>query len=219
MKELETELPAYARPEAEKMVALAGHEMCSKYKMHDGVKYINEDNLVEMYLNNTWRANLSITGAGGLPQYQKAGNVVRASTSVRVSMRLPPNMDADKAGALVKQKLSTDVPYNCKVEIHGNHDGNGWCMKDPQPWLSSSIHSVAREFYDGKDYGSYGMGGSIPFLSQLGGLYPKTFIIALGLIGPNANAHAPNECINLAYAKRLTCSMSHLLIEIGQKHQ
>jgi hypothetical protein len=47
-----------------------------------------------MYLNNVWRANLSVTGAGGLPDYSKAGNVVRPSTTLRLSMRLPPNMDA-----------------------------------------------------------------------------------------------------------------------------
>jgi acetylornithine deacetylase/succinyl-diaminopimelate desuccinylase-like protein len=94
MPELETELPAYARPEAERMVALSGDEMMKKYKMEEGVEYCSQDNQAEMYLNNTWRANLSITGAGGLPDYNKAGNVVRPSTSLRLSMRLPPNMDA-----------------------------------------------------------------------------------------------------------------------------
>ena len=75
------------------MAALSGDEMCKKYKMHEGVKYCSEDNLVEMYLNNTWRANMSVTGAGGLPDFSKAGNVVRPSTTFRLSMRLPPNMD------------------------------------------------------------------------------------------------------------------------------
>ena len=28
---------------------------------------MNQDNLEELYLNNTWRPNLSITGADGLP--------------------------------------------------------------------------------------------------------------------------------------------------------
>ena len=37
MPELETELPAYARPEAERMAALSGDGMCKKYKMQEGV--------------------------------------------------------------------------------------------------------------------------------------------------------------------------------------
>lgn len=215
LPELETELPAYARPEAKRMVELSGHHMCSKYKMVENVQYCSEENLEEMYLNNTWRANLSITGAGGLPEYTKAGNVVRPSTTLRLSMRLPPNMDAQKGAAVIRDKLTTDVPHNCKVDIHGDHNGNGWCMKDPEPWFGEAINAAAKTFYDGKDYSQYGMGGSIPFLSQLGSVFPQTFIVALGLIGPNANAHAPNECINLAYAKKLTCAMSHILVTVG----
>jgi len=215
MPELDTQMPEYARPEAKRMVALSGDEMVKKYKMEDGVEYCNQDNLEEMYLNNTWRANLSITGAGGLPDYARAGNVVRPSTSLRLSMRLPPNMDAQVAAKAVRAKLTTDVPHNCKVDIQGDHNGNGWCMKDPEPWFHDAINSASKNFYEGKDYGSYGMGGSIPFLSQLGGLYPNTFIVALGLLGPQSNAHAPDEAVNLKYAKRLTMCMSHILVDVG----
>jgi acetylornithine deacetylase/succinyl-diaminopimelate desuccinylase-like protein len=218
MKELETELPAYALPEAKKMAALMKDDLAKKYKMEPGVKFCFED-MEKMYLANTWKANLSVTGAGGLPQYQKAGNVVRPSTSVRLSMRLPPNCDAHKANDEVRKRLTTDVPHNCKVEIAGDHNGNGWCMKDPEPWFHNALNSAAKEFYDGKEYGSYGMGGSIPFLAQLGGLYPDTFIVALGVLGPQSNAHAPDECINLAYVKRLTMAMSHIVCGIDAGKQ
>ena len=51
------------------------------------------DNLPEMYLNNCWRANLSIVGAAGLPDAACAGNVIRAATTVKLSLRLPPSAD------------------------------------------------------------------------------------------------------------------------------
>ena len=50
-----------------------------------------------MYLNNTWRPNLSITGADGLPPVAKGGNVVRQNTRLKLSMRLAPNADAKAA--------------------------------------------------------------------------------------------------------------------------
>lgn len=59
------------------------------------------------------------------------------------------------------------------------------------------------------------MGGSIPFLAQLGKLYPQTVILAMGVLGPGSNAHGPNESINLAYAKKLTMAMSNILVEFG----
>lgn len=111
--------------------------------------------------------------------------------------------------------LTTDVPYNAKVTVHGGHAGSGWCMKEIKPWLDAVFKQAATDFFGGNETGSYGMGGSIPFLSELEKMYPKTSIVALGLIGPGANAHAPNECINLTYAKKLTCALSHAIAACG----
>ena len=96
--------------------------------MLDGVEFIHHNDIAQMYLNNVWRANLSITGADGLPDASKAGNVLRASTSVRLSLRLSPVFDCEKAIELLTEKLTKDVPFNAKVSIIGTNGGNGWCM-------------------------------------------------------------------------------------------
>ena len=168
-----------------------------------------------MYLNNTWRPNLSITGADGLPPVAKGGNVLRQGTSLKLSMRLPPNADPRVATDAMKKKLTENIPYNGKVTISGVAEGRGWCMKEMQPWLQEAVVSSGRDFFDGRDGKSYGVGGSIPLLAELEIMYPASQILALGLIGPKANAHAPNECMNLAYAKRLTCSLSHMIAAVG----
>jgi len=93
-----------------------------------------------MYLANTWEANLAVTGADGLPAIKMAGNVVRPSTSVRLSMRLGPQMDPQVAEAAIREKLTTDVPYGAKVTIKGGHAGAGWCMQELAPWLKTSLH-------------------------------------------------------------------------------
>ena len=89
---------------------------------------MDQDNLAEMYLNNTWRPNLAIVAADGLPPTATGGNVIRASTTLKLSMRLPPSVNPHKALDAMKRKLSTDVPYNCKVSFDGGHAGQGWCM-------------------------------------------------------------------------------------------
>jgi acetylornithine deacetylase/succinyl-diaminopimelate desuccinylase-like protein len=215
--DFQVEIPQWAKEEAQFMANLSGAEMHTKYDYHEGAKPMDCDNLPEMYLNNTWRSNLSITGAAGLPDTSIAGNVVRASTSVKLSLRLPPSAKPAETEAKLIEILSKDVPYNAKVTVKGGHAGQGWCMKDQPAWLSSCIKKAGSDFFDGKDAGTYGMGGSIPFLAELDRMYPNTFILALGLIGPKANAHAPNECINLTYAKKLTKALSHLIAEVGAK--
>ncbi len=84
---------------------------------------VSQDNLPEMYLNNVWRPNLSITGADGLPPIASAGNVLRPSTTVRCSMRLCPTFNAKKATEIMTQKLTQDVPHNAKITIKGGHAG------------------------------------------------------------------------------------------------
>jgi len=210
LEELNVEVPQWKHEEADAMVKLAGKEICEKYAIVEGGKYCSED-LKEMYLNNNWRANMSITGADGLPPIAMAGNVVRASTGVRISMRLPPTLEPSKAQAALEKALTTDVPYGAKVTLKGGHAGSGWCMKELHPWLDASIKKAGDDFYEGHGSGSYGMGGSIPFLSELEKMYPKTQIVAFGLLGPNSNAHGPNEMINLTYAKKLTCALSHVI--------
>merc|ERR1711908_64299 len=146
-----------------------------------------------MYLGNQWGANLSVTGADGLPPIEAAGNVVRSSTSVRLSMRLPPAMDAHKANEIMEKILTTDVPYNAKVTLSSGHAGNGWCKPAAYvDWLENSLQEAGKMYYC-KPTSSYGMGGSIPFLSELGKKFPNTEIVTLGLCGPNSNIHGPNE--------------------------
>ena len=108
-------------------------------------------------------------------------------------------MNPKVAEEAMRKALTTDVPYNCKVTVKGGHAGSGWCMKDLTPELMGAIKKAGADFYEGNEAKSYGMGGSIPFLSELGEMYPTTQIVAFGVLGPNSNAHGPNELINLTY--------------------
>lgn len=214
--DLHIPLPDWKKAEAEFMAKLAGDQLYKKYAVAEGAQYCNQDNTVQMYLDNVWNPNMSITGADGLPPVGMAGNVVRSSTSARVSMRLPPSMNPQKAEAIIREKLTKDPPYGAKITIKGGHAGSGWCMKELSPWLDKAIKEAGATFYDGKPTGSYGMGGSIPFLSELEKMFPETQIVAFGVLGPNANAHGPNEMIHLPYTKKLTCSLAHVIAAVAQ---
>lgn len=100
---------------------------------------MSQDNIEELYLNNVWRPNLSITGAEGLPPIATAGNVLRPKTSVRCSMRLCPAFKASDAKKIMEKIITENVPYNAKVEITGSNIGNGWCMNELEPWFLTSI--------------------------------------------------------------------------------
>ena len=56
-----------------------------------------------------------------------------------------------------------------------------------------------------------GIGGSIPFMGQLLQRYPSAQFVVTGALGPDSNAHVPNESLHLDYARRLTEAIALLL--------
>lgn len=72
---------------------------------------------LKRYLARAWGNVVTVTGAAGLPPIATAGNVLRTSTSARLSIRLNPNMDAKKAEGIVKAALEKDPPYGAKITV------------------------------------------------------------------------------------------------------
>ena len=130
-------------------------------------------------------------------------------------MRLPPTFDAHNANKIFEDKLTKDVPYNAKVTLKGGHAGSGWCQKTLEKWLESALEGAATKYFDGKSLGSFGEGGSIPFLGELEKKFPETQIVAMGVVGPGSNIHGPNEKINLVYARKLVKVLAHAISQCG----
>lgn len=41
--------------------------------------------------------------------------------------------------------------------------------------------------------------------------WPNAKFIVTGVLGPESNAHGPNEFLHIPYVKKLICSMAHVL--------
>lgn len=169
----------------------------------------------ELLLNRTWRAALSVTGAEGLPEVQKAGNVLRPYTTLKLSLRLPPTLEAKAAAQELKQILEKNPPYNAKVDFHIEDAASGWNAPHMDEKLVKLIDEASKKFY-GKEALSIGEGGSIPFMGMLGAKFPKAQFVITGVLGPNSNAHGPNEFIHVEYAKKLTACITHILANTAQ---
>ncbi|MBT6585694.1 MAG: M20/M25/M40 family metallo-hydrolase, partial [Gammaproteobacteria bacterium] len=66
------------------------------------------DDPTELVLNNTWAPSLAITGIGGAPSPEQAGNVLRPETTARLALRIPPTTDAVKAAIALEALLLDD---------------------------------------------------------------------------------------------------------------
>ena len=124
-------------------------------------------------LNRTWRPTLSVTGAEGLPPLSSAGNVLRPRTAFKLSLRLPPLVDAVAASQEIKALLEADAPYNAKVIFKANEGAaTGWNAPASAPWLTQALDAASQAYY-GSPCGYIGQGGTIPLMSILQRASPR----------------------------------------------
>jgi len=165
---------------------------------------------VELILNRTWRAALAITGADGLPAIESAGNVQRPHTALKLSMRLPPVVDAETAARTMKHMLESNPPYCAVVSFDYDSAATGWNAPSAAPWLSEALDQASRVLF-GKGAAYMGEGGTIPFMGMLGAKFPQAQILVTGVLGPRSNAHGPNEFLDIAYAKKVTAATAMVI--------
>ena len=166
----------------------------------------------ELILNRTWRATMTLIGVGGVPALHDAGNVMRPKTEIKLSFRIPPTCDAAKAAKAIKETFEQESPYGAKVTFHVEDYANGWNAPALAPWLEKVTEEASQAFYN-KAAIYFGEGGSIPFMGMLGEKFPQAQFIITGVLGPNSNAHGPNEFIHIEYAKKLTGCVSYVLAQ------
>jgi acetylornithine deacetylase/succinyl-diaminopimelate desuccinylase-like protein len=146
---------------------------------------------------------------GGIPEPEIAGNVLRPYTTAVLSFRLPPTVDAQKAGAAIVKALSENVPSSAQVTVEVD-TADGWLTSALAPWLSEALEAASLDAF-GRAPGYTGEGGSIPFLASLGRRYPKAQFVATGVIGPQSNAHAIDEMLDLPMAVGVTNCVINVL--------
>ena len=214
LRELQTEIP---RERVEQARAVAGvlAKRIEQFPFVPGMRPMHGDPL-DALLAGTWKPALSITGAAGLPSPTDGGNVLRPQTVAKLSMRLPPTVSATRAAQRLKETLEAEPPYGARVRFEVESPGDGWDAPPTAPWLAEALRR-ASETYFGQPAMAQGTGGSIPFMAMLGARYPQAQFMITGVLGPDSNAHGPNEYLHVPTGVRVTASVAAVLAEHAQR--
>ena len=208
-REFHAEIPVDRVGEARAAGAILGDMTWRKFAYAGGTQPMTDDPY-EAVLNRTWRPALSVTGAGGLPAIAEAGNVLRPKTELKLSLRLPPTLESAGAKQAMKRILEADPPHRAKVSFAADQAATGWNAPPTAEWLSAALEAGSRACF-GRPAAFMGEGGTIPFMGMLGKSFPQAQFLITGVLGPQSNAHGPNEFLHIAYAKRLTACVAHVL--------
>ena len=211
LEELNTEIPSYRIEETKNLVSILGNEVVEEFPWKNGMKPSTNDN-VEGVLRRTWRAALSIVGSDGMPSTANAGNVLRAYTTLQLSMRIPPMVDPKKAVDAIEKILKDDIPYGASVELEFEEAAEGWNAPESKTWLLDAIEKASKRYFNQMPC-TIGEGGTIPFMAMLGKQFPEAQFVITGVLGPQSNAHGPNEFLHIPFAKNLTCCISSIITD------
>lgn len=211
LPELRGETPPARKEQALAAAEVLGEGVHRRFPWAGGTRPVATDP-VELLLNNTWRPTLSVTGADGMPSIAMAGNTLRPWTAVKLSFRLPPTLDPKLAADTVKKTLENDPPLGARVEFKVDSSMGGWNAPAVAPWLAKSMQEASQAFF-GKPALYMGTGGSIPFMGMLGEKFPGVQFLVTGVLGPNSNAHGPNEFLHIEKGKRVTACVARVLAD------
>ncbi len=203
------EIPEERIRQARAAAAVLGKSVYEKLPLVPGMRPITDDPF-ELLLNGTWRPSLAVTGAEGLPDLGSAGNVLRPYSAVKLSFRLPPGVDPHRAAQSVKSALESDPPYGAKITFDVGSCMAGWNAPPIAPWLEHAVQRASATYF-GRDAMYMGTGGTIPFMNMLGERFPNAQFLVTGVLGPQSNAHGPNEFLHIETAKRLTTCVADIV--------
>ena len=170
-------------------------------------------NPVQALLSRTWTPTLSVTGADGFPELKNAGNVLRPYTAFKLSLRLPPLVDAPAAVQLLKALLEDNAPYQARVTFESAGAATGWNAPGTAPWFEQALNAASQTYF-GAPCGYIGQGGTIPLMNMLSTGFPKAQMMVCGVLGPKSNAHGPNEFLHVPYAKKLTAAVAQVMAQL-----
>jgi acetylornithine deacetylase/succinyl-diaminopimelate desuccinylase-like protein len=214
------EMPADRLAQAKATAAILGDEVYRRFPWahHDCggstlVALPTTTDPVEALVKRTWQPALSVTGAEGFPAMQDAGNVLRPFTAFKLSLRLPPLVDAASATEELKQLLEDNAPYQAKVTFEARPASPGWNAPGMSSWFEQALNAASQAQF-GAPCGYIGQGGTIPLMNLLSQGFSKAQMMVCGVLGPRSNAHGPNEFLHVPYAKKITASVAQVIAQM-----
>jgi acetylornithine deacetylase/succinyl-diaminopimelate desuccinylase-like protein len=211
LDQLYVQVPPQRIEQARIAAQVLGPEVYSKMPFAGGTLPMGDD-LTELVLNRTWRPQLAIVGGDGLTPSANAGNVLLPYTTLKLSFRWPPTLNAKTAIDTVTKVLTENPPYNAEVKLDFDRGGTGWNAPALAPWLEKSVAAASQNAF-GKPVVYMGEGGTIPFMGMLGEKFPETQFVITGVLGPHSNAHGPNEFLHIPTGERVTMAIAQIIAD------
>ncbi|GAA3744498.1 dipeptidase [Leifsonia bigeumensis] len=194
------ETPAYPESQLREEAALL-----------DGVAPIGAGDI----LSRLWyQPAITVTGIDA-PSVANASNTLLPAVSVRISARIAPGQSAASAFEALEKHVRAAAPFGAVVEIDDIDRGDPFLV-DTSGWAVAEAKDAMLQAW-GVEPVETGIGGSIPFISDLVELFPQTQVLVTGVEDPDSRAHSPNESLHLGVFRRAILTEAVLLSKLNAR--
>jgi acetylornithine deacetylase/succinyl-diaminopimelate desuccinylase-like protein len=173
--------------------------------MLDGVQLIGTGGLTD----RLWAAPSITVIALDAPAVKDASNTLQPVARAKVSLRVAPGDDADRACEAVKAHLRAHAPWGAHVTSTSGGTAAPFTVRTGGKAYQAARQALTEAW--GRPALDIGVGGSIPFVTAYAERFPDAEILITGVEDPDARAHGANESLHLATFER-ACLAETLLL-------
>lgn len=143
-----------------------------------------------------------------------ASNTLIPSVSFALSLRVAPGQDSAEAVQMLMKHLHSHVPFGAHLTVDIEETGPGF-VAEPGSDVTKLAEQMLAEAFDAEPV-NIGIGGSIPFISELKRVFPSAEILVTGVEDPDTRAHSENESLHLGDWKKAIGAEALLLSKLGE---
>jgi cysteinylglycine-S-conjugate dipeptidase len=147
------------------------------------------------------------------PRVAGSSNQIVPEASARVSLRLAPGDDPQRASEALVGHLRASAPWGVQVEIEADEAGMGYLVDTTTPAYAAAKSALAEAF--AHDVVEMGSGGSVPIVPMLAGAFPGMAVLIWGAGDERSNYHSLDESVDLTDLERLVLAEASFIRKLG----
>jgi acetylornithine deacetylase/succinyl-diaminopimelate desuccinylase-like protein len=177
----------------------------------DGVALMGpaEDHVLERLW---YRPAISVIGLDATP-VDSASNTLAASARAKISARLAPGQDPERALDVLVGWLEDNAPWGLQVSVTRGAAAAGYYGDPDDPTMKVARRALAAAY--GNDAVLVGMGGSIPLIEPLTRTFGDIPALLTGVEDPDTRAHGIDESLHLVDWERACLAEAYLFAELA----
>lgn len=170
---------------------LTERELREQASVVAGVSRIGEEQLT----SQMWTMpSVSVLGVDA-PRISEAANQLVPVARAKVSLRIAPGDEPDRAMDALVAHLEANAPWGAEVQVTRGAKARPFAVRAEGPVFDTARGALEEAW--GVPAVDIGAGGSIPFVAAFADAFPKTPILLTGAADPDSRAHGANESLHL----------------------